>query len=120
MAINTIKLDVPFTEKEKYVIASTLTCLVADTSQGNQFIVEAFQELNIDLHSMELIVPRLVEIGGEELFFRTIDAMSNNKKKVAQQYFGKALIEGGGKYKSDSVLIYQTLLDRCGLSDSKI
>jgi hypothetical protein len=47
--INTIKLDEPFTQKEKYVIASTLTCLIASTSKGNQFIYDAFQELKVDL-----------------------------------------------------------------------
>lgn len=44
--------------------------------------------------------------------------MSNNKKKVAQQYFGKALIDGDGKNNPNAVLIFQTLLDRCGLRDA--
>lgn len=44
--------------------------------------------------------------------------MSSNKKKVAQQYFCKALIDGEGKTKSDAVLVFQTLLDRCGLRDA--
>lgn len=120
MAINTVKLDVPFTQKEKYVIASTLTCLVADSPKGNQFICDAFQELNIDLYEMEKIVPKIVETEGQDGFFRIIGTMSNNKKKVAQQYFGKALIDGDGKNKSDAVLIFQTLLDKCGLRDATV
>lgn len=118
MAINTVKLDVPFTQKEKYVIASILTCLVADTPQGNQFICDAFQELNIDHFEMRRIIPEIVETEGQEGFFRIIGIMSSNKKKVAQQYFGKAIIDGGGKAKSDAILIFQTLLDRCGLRDA--
>lgn len=42
MAINTVTLNAPFTQEEKNVIASTLTCLVADTPKGNQFISDAF------------------------------------------------------------------------------
>ena len=57
MAINTVKLNVPFTQKEKYVIAANLTCLVADTPKGNQFICDAFQELNIDHYEMRRIIP---------------------------------------------------------------
>ena len=52
MAINTVTLNAPFTQEEKNVIASTLTCLVADTPKGNQFISDAFQELNIDPHEL--------------------------------------------------------------------
>ena len=117
MAINTVKLDTPFTRKEKYVIASTLTCLVADTPKGNQFVCEAFQELNIDLYEMRRIIPEIVETEGQDGFFRIISAMSRNKKKVVQQYLGKAVIDGEGKNKPDAVLIFQTLLNRCGLAD---
>lgn len=120
MAINTVKLDVPFTKKEKYVIAANLTCLVADTAKGNQFLCDAFQELNIDHYEMRRIIPEIVETEGQDGFFRIISAMSSNKKKVAQQYFGKALIDGDGKNKPDAVLIFQTLLDRCGLRDATI
>lgn len=120
MAINTVKLDVPFTPKEKYIIASTLTCLIADTPNGNKFISDAFQELNIDLYEMEKIIPQIVETEGQDGFFRIIGTMSSNKKKVAQQYFCKALIDGEGKTKSDAVLVFQTLLDRCGLRDATI
>lgn len=118
MAINTIKLDVPFTKKEKYVIAANLTCLVADTPKGNQFIYDAFQELNIDHYEMRRIIPEIVKTEGQDGFFRIISAMSSNKKKVAQQYFGKALIDGDGKNTPNAVLIFQTLLDRCGLRDA--
>lgn len=116
--INTVELDVPFTQKEKYVIAANLTCLVADTTKGNQFLCDAFQELNIDHYEMRRIIPEIVETEGEDGFFRIISAMSSNKKKVAQQYFGKALIDGDGKDKPDAVFIFQTLLDRCGLRDA--
>lgn len=118
MAINTVKLDVPFSQKEKYVIASILTCLVGDTQKGNQFICDAFLELDIDTYEMEKIVPQIVETDGQDGFFKIISAMSGNKKKVAQQYFGKALIDGDGKNRSDAVLIFQTLLNKCGLRDA--
>lgn len=118
MAINTVKLDVPFTQKEKYVIAANLTCLVADTPKGHQFICDAFQELNIDHYEMRIIIPEIVETEGQDGFFRIIGEMSNNKKKVAQQYFGKALIDGDGKNNPNAVLIFQTLLNRCGLRDA--
>lgn len=118
--INTVKLDAPFTQKEKSVIASTLTCLVADTPKGNQFISDAFLELNVDPYEMGRIVQEIVETEGQEGFFRIIGAMSNNKKKVAQQYFGKAIIDGEGKNKSEAVLIFQILLDRCGLRDATV
>lgn len=120
MAINTVKLNVPFTQKEKYVIASTLTCLVADTQKGNQFICDAFQELNVDHYEMRRIIPEIVEKEGQDSFFRIIDTMSRNKKKVAQQYFGKALIDGDGKNKPDAILIFQTLVERCGLRDAAV
>lgn len=120
MAINTVKLDAPFTKKEKYVIASTLTCLVADTPKGNQFICNAFQELSVDHYEMRRIIPEIVETEGQDGFFRIISTMSSNKKKVAQQYFGKALIDGEGKNKPDAVLIFQTLLNRCGLADATV
>ena len=120
MTINTVKLDVPFTQKEKYVIASTLTCLVADTAKGNLFICDAFQELNIDHYEMERIIPEIIETEGQDGFFRIIGAMSSNKKKAAQQYFSKALIDGDGKDKPDAILIFQTLLDRCGLKDATL
>lgn len=118
--ICTIKLDIPFTQKEKYVIAANLTCLVADTSKGNQFIYDAFQELNIDHYEMRRIIPEIVETEGQDGFFRIISAMSSNKKKVAQQYFSKALIDGDGKDKPDAILIFQTLLERCGLKDATV
>ena len=120
MAINTVKLDVPFTQKEKYVIAANLTCLVADTPKGNQFICDAFRELNIDHYEMRRIIPEIVETEGQDGFFRIINEMSSNKKKVAQQYFGKALIDGDGKEKPDAILIFQTLLDKCGLRDATV
>lgn len=118
--ICSIKLDTPFTQKEKYVIASTLTCLVADSPKGHQFIYDAFRELNVDHCEMERIVKRIVETEGQEGFFSVISSMNCNKKKVAQQYFGKALIDGNGHTKSDAILIFQTLLNRCGLSDGTI
>ncbi len=120
MAINTVKLNVPFTQKEKYVIAANLTCLVADTPKGNQFICDAFQELNIDHYEMRRIIPEIVETEGQDGFFRIISTMSSNKKKVAQQYFGKALIDGDGKDKPDAILIFQTLVERCGLRDATV
>ena len=97
MAINTVKLDVPFTQEEKDVIASTLTCLVADTPKGNQFICNAFQELNIDHYKMKIRIKVMANLYKQDYFFRIIGEMSSNKKKVAQQYFGKALIDGDGK-----------------------
>lgn len=118
--ICSIRLDIPFTQKEKCVIASTLTCLVADTPKGSQFICDAFQELNINHYEIGEIVQKIVETEGQEGFFRIISSMSSNKKKVAQQYFGKALIDGDGKAKSDAILIFQTLLNRCGLSDTTV
>lgn len=118
--INTIRLDEPFTQKEKYVIASTLTCLIANTSKGNQFIYDAFQELNVDPYEMEIVIPEIVKTEGQDGFFRIIGAMNSNKKKVVQQYFSKALIDGEGKNKSDAILIFQTLLNRCGLSDANV
>ena len=69
---------------------------------------------------MEKIIPQIVETEGQDGFFRIIGTMSSNKKKVAQQYFCKALIDGEGKTKSDAVLVFQTLLDRCGLRDATI
>lgn len=118
--ICSIRLDIPFTQKEKYIIASTLTCLVADTPKGNQFIYDAFQELNINHYEMGQIVQDIVGTEGQEGFFRIISSMSSNKKKVAQQYFTKALIDGEGQAKSDAILIFQTLLNRCGLSDATV
>ena len=109
--INTIRLDEPFTQKEKYVIASTLTCLIANTSKGNQFIYDAFQELNIDPDEMEIVIPEIVKTEGQDGFFRIISAMNSNKKKVVQQFFSKALIDGEGKNKPDAILIFQTLLN---------
>lgn len=118
--INTIRLDEPFTQKEKYVIASTLTCLIANTSKGNQFIYDAFQELNIDPDEMEIVIPEIVKTEGQDGFFRIISAMNSNKKKVVQQFFSKALIDGEGKNKPDAILIFQTLLNRCGLADARV
>lgn len=118
--INTIRLDEPFTQKEKYVIASTLTCLIANTSKGNQFIYDAFQELNIDPDEMEIVIPEIVKTEGQDGFFRIISAMNSNKKKVVQQFFSKALIDGEGKNKPDAILIFQTLLNRCGLADARM
>lgn len=69
---------------------------------------------------MELVIPEIVKAEGQEGFFRIISAMSSNKKKVVQQYFGKALIYGEGKHKSDAILIYQTLLNRCGFADASV
>lgn len=120
MAINKVKLDAPFTQDEKDVIASTLTCLVADTPKGNQFICDAFQELNIEPYKLALSIKVKTNLFGQDYFFRIIDEMSSNKKKVAQQYFGKALINGEGKNNPDSVLLFQTLLDRCGLRDATV
>ena len=119
MTINSIKLDVPFTQKEKYVIAANLTCLVADTPKGNQFICDAFQELNIDHYEMTRIIPEIVG-EGQDGFFSILSAMSSNKKKVAELYFSKALIDGDGKDKPDAIMIYQTLLNRCGLRDETV
>ena len=118
--INTIKLDEPFTQKEKYVIASTLTCLIASTSKGNQFIYDAFQELKVDPYEMEIVIPEIVKTEGQDGFFRIINEMNGNKKKVVQQYFSKALIDGEGKNKPDAILIFQTLLNRCGLADASV
>ena len=118
MAINTVTLDAPFTQEEKNVIASTLTCLVADTPNGNQFISDAFQELNIDPHELRIWTKVSANLYRQDYFLRIIGEMSNNKKKVAQQYFGKALIDGDGKNNPNAVLIFQTLLDRCGLRDA--
>lgn len=118
--INTVKLDTPFTEKEKYVIAANLTCLVADNSKGVQFISDAYQELNIDQYEMGRIIQEIVETEGQDGFFRIISAMSSNKKKAAQQYFGKGLIDGGGKDNPNAVLIFKTLLNKCGLNDATI
>ncbi len=118
--INTIKLDEPFTQKEKYVIASTLTCLIASTSKGNQFIYDAFQELKVDPYEMEIVIPEIVKTEGQDGFFRIINEMNGNKKKVVQQYFIKALIDGEGKNKPDAILIFQTLLNRCGLADASV
>lgn len=87
MSINKVKLDVPFTQKEKYVIASTLTCLVADTPKGNLFICDAFQELNIDHYEMRRIIPEIVEKEGQDGFFRIIGSMSINKKKSSTTIF---------------------------------
>lgn len=120
MAINTVKLDVPFTQEEKDVIASTLTCLVADTPKGNQFICNAFQELNIDHYKMKIRIKVMANLYKQDYFFRIIGEMSSNKKKVAQQYFGKALIDGDGKNNPDAILIFQTLLNRCGLRDTAL
>ena len=69
---------------------------------------------------MRRIIPEIVEKEGQDGFFRIIGSMSINKKKVAQQYFGKAIIDGDGKDKPDAVLIFQTLLDRCGLRDATV
>lgn len=118
--INTIRLNEPFTQKEKYVIASTLTCLIANTSKGNQFIYDAFQELNIDPYEMEIVIPEIVKTEGQDGFFMIISAMNSNKKKVVQQYFSKALIDGDGKNNPDAILIFQTLLNRCGLADARV
>ena len=118
--INTIRLDEPFTQKEKYVIASTLTCLIADTSKGNQFIYDVFQELDVDPYEMKTVIPEIVKTEGQEGFFRIINAMNSNKKKVVQQYFSKALIDGEGENKPDAILIFQTLLNRCGLADVRV
>lgn len=46
--------------------------------------------------------------------------MNSNKKKVVQQFFSKALIDGEGKNKPDAILIFQTLLNRCGLADARV
>ena len=86
-------MDVPFTQEEKNVIASTLTCLVADNPKGNQFISDAFQELNIDPHELIIWTKVSTNLYRQDYFLRIIGEMSNNKKKVAQQYFGKALID---------------------------
>ena len=118
MAINTVTLNAPFTQEEKNVIASTLTCLVADTPKGNQFISDAFQELNIDPHELIIWTKVSANLYRQDYFLRIIGEISNNKKKVAQQYFGKALIDGDGKNNPNAVLIFQTLLDRCGLRDA--
>lgn len=118
--ICSIRLDAPFAQKEKYVIASTLTCLVADSPKGNQFICDAFQELNIDQYEMARIIQEIVETEGQDGFFNIISSMNSNKKKVAQQYFGKALIDGDGNTKSDAILIFQTLFNRCGLYDATV
>lgn len=118
--INTIRLDEPFTQKEKYVIASTLTCLIANTSKGNQFIYDAFQELNVDPYEMEIVISEIVKAEGQDGFLRIINAMNSNKKKVVQQYFSKALIDGEGKNKPDAILIFQTLLNKCGLADAMV
>ena len=120
MAINTIKLDVPFTQNEKIVIASTITCLVAHTPKGNQFICDAFQELNTDPLDVGRKVQVIVSQYGQDGFFRIINEMSSNKKKVAQQYFSKALIDGGGRDNPEAILVFKTLLDRCGLSDATV
>ena len=120
MAINTVKLDVPFTQEEKNVIASTLTCLVADNPKGNQFISDAFQELNIDPHELIIWTKVSTNLYRQDYFLRIIGEMSNNKKKVAQQYFGKALIDGDGKNNPNAVLIFQALLNRCGLADATV
>lgn len=85
--INTIRLDEPFTQKEKYVIASTLTCLIADTSKGNQFIYDVFQELDVDPYEMKTVIPEIVKTEGQEGFFRIINAMNSNKKKSCTTIF---------------------------------
>ena len=119
--ICTIKLDVPFTQKEKYVIASILTCLAdTNTPKGQHFISTAFQELNIDIFEMNRIVPEIVESQGQDALFGIIRAMNSNKKKVAQQYFGKALIDGDGKNNQEATLIFHSLLETCGLADANI
>lgn len=116
-----IKLDVPFTQKEKCVIASTLSCLIDDNAQqGANFLNDAFSELDIDVYEVNNIIPGIVETEGQDGFFRIIRTMSNNKKKVAQQYFSKALLDGGGSKKPDAVLIFRTLLDKCGLADATV
>lgn len=116
--ICTVNLDVPFSQREKYVIASTITCLVADSPKGSQFIIDAFRELHVDPYEMRRIVPEIVEAEGQEGFFKIISTMSSNKKKVAQQYFSKALTDGDGSKNPEAILIFQTLLNRCGLADA--
>lgn len=118
--INTIKLDVPFTQEEKDVIALFITCLVADTTKGNQFICDAFQELNIDPYKIGIRIKVMTNLYKQDYFLRIIGEMSSNKKKAAQQYFSKAIIDGDGKNNPDAILIFQTLLNRCGLADARV
>lgn len=95
--INTIKLDEPFTQKEKYVIASTLTCLIASTSKGNQFIYDAFQELKVDPYEMEIVIPEIVKTEGQDGFFRIINEMNGNKKKLYNNILAKPSLMVKGK-----------------------
>ena len=93
------------TYNERLNVAIFLLALVnLNSTQGKAYISKSFSELEIDFDETLIYLKGLTLEKKFELY-QSIKQMNSNEKKLIQQYFINAYLEGGSSGDQDKALI---------------
>lgn len=108
------------TYNERLNVAIFLLALVnLNSTQGKAYISKSFSELEIDFDETLIFLKELTLEKKFELY-QSIKQMNSNEKKLIQQYFINAYLEGGSSGDQDKALILKEILTECEMFDNAI
>lgn len=108
------------TYNERLNVAIFLLALVnLNSTQGKAYISKSFSELEIDFDETLIYLKGLTLEKKFELY-QSIKQMNSNEKKLIQQYFINAYLEGGSSGDQDKALILKEILTECEMFDNAI
>jgi len=108
------------TYNERLYVAFFLLALVnLKSTQGKAYISKSFSELEIDFDEA-LIFLKEVTLEKKFELYQSIKQMNSNEKKLIQQYFINAFLEGGSSEDQDKALILKEILAECEMFDTVI
>lgn len=108
------------TYNERLCVAFFLLALVnLKSAQGKAYINKSFSKLEIDFDEA-LIFLEGVTLEKKFELYQSIKQMNSNEKKLIQQYFLNAFLEGGSSEDQDKALILKEILTECEMFDNAI
>ena len=108
------------TYNERLYVAIFLLALVnLKSTQGKTYISKSFSELEISFDEA-LIFLKEVTLEKKFELYQSIKQMNSNEKKLIQQYFINAYLEGGSSEDRDKALILKEILTECEMFDNAI
>ena len=93
-----------------------------NSSEGINVIKRLMFRLGLTLSDLEQSQPILIKMANEEQYslLNKIKALNYTDKKLAQQCFVTAFLEGGNENDKITALKFKNLLDLCGMDDVNI
>lgn len=108
------------TYNERLYVAFFLLALVnLKSAQGKAYIKKSFSKLEIDFDDA-LTFLNGVTLEKKIELYQNIKQINSNEKKLIQQYFLNAFLEGGSSEDQDKALILKEILTECEMFDAAI